>query len=106
MNRELRNIESIRPRSEIIWYLTLPDIIFLVIVTSITYLIRDIAFTPIKDLLFIGTFVNFLFLLKPSKNNPGKSHLIMMYLAVRRVVTGSYKMVESLDAREYEVKHE
>lgn len=102
MNRELRNIESIRPRSELFLFLTIPDIIFLVLVTGAFYLIRDLAFTPVKELLWIGTGINFLFLLKPSKNNPGKSHLIMMYLALRRYMSGAYKQVASLDAREYE----
>lgn len=102
MSRELRNIESIRPRSEIFLFLTIPDILFLVLVTFAFYLIRDLAFTPVKELLWIGTGINFLFLLKPSKNNPGKSHLVMMYLALRRYMSGLYKQVASLDAREYE----
>jgi len=102
MNRELRNIESIRPRNELFWFLTMPDLLFLIFVVGSVWVIRDLAYQPLKEFLWIGTGINCLFLLKPSKNNPGKSHMIMMYLSVRRFVTGSGRTIKSIDGREFE----
>ncbi|MGX6962245.1 DUF5592 family protein [Vagococcus xieshaowenii] len=101
MNRELRNIESIRPRTEIIGFLTLFDIIFIVLILGVAYLIRGIVYPPFELIFLIGTAINILFLLKPSKNNPGKSHIAMMYLMIRRFVSGSHQPVKSIDVREY-----
>ncbi|OTO03235.1 hypothetical protein [Enterococcus sp. 5B3_DIV0040] len=106
MDRELRNIESLRPKMRIIWFLTIQDIVFIVLITAAFWAIRKVAFPPLQEVFWVGTGIQLLFLLKPPKSNPDKSHLLMMYLTLRRFITGQYKWYRSIDSHDFQDKED
>lgn len=99
--RELRNVESIRPKKELFFSYSIVDILLIFFVTGISYLIRGIVYDPF-EFVFVGfTAVNCIFLLKEPKSNPKKKHVNVMLLSVLRVVKKLNAPIRSIDLYEY-----
>lgn len=99
---ELENVESIRPKREIKGWLTLPDLIFIILVTGISALIRGIVYPLFEIPFVVFTGINALFLVKPPKENPKQKNYTMLWLVVRRYFFKEYDSYRSIDVREFD----
>lgn len=99
--RELRNVESVRPKRELFFSYSIVDVLIILFVTGMAYLIRGIVYDPF-EFVFVGfTAVNCIFLLKEPKSNPKKKHINVMLLSVLRVVKKLNAPIRSIDLYEY-----
>ncbi|MBP2098810.1 DUF5592 family protein [Enterococcus rivorum] len=101
MSQKLENVESIRPKREIKGWLSLPDFIFIIVVTVISFFIRGIVFPLFEIPFVIFTFLNAVFLVKPPKENPKQKNYNMLWLILRRYFFKEYLPFRSIDVREF-----
>ncbi|MBO0423388.1 DUF5592 family protein [Enterococcus plantarum] len=99
---ELENVESIRPKREIKGWLTLPDLIFVVILGVVSFFIRGIVYPKFEILFVVFTVINALLLVKPPKENPNQKNYNMMLLIFRRYFFKEYECYRSIDVREFD----
>lgn len=99
--RELRNVESIRPKKELFFSYSIVDILLILLITGMAYLVRGIVFDPFEYIFVAFTMLNAIFLLKEPKSNPKKKHINVMLLSVLRVVKKLNVPIRSIDLYEY-----
>lgn len=101
---DLKNVESIRPKRELIGWLSLPDLIFVGLITGISYLVRGLAH-PVFEIPFVlFTGLNAVLLVKPPKENPKQKNYTMLWLILRRYFFKEYTCYRSIDIREFSEK--
>ncbi|MGM0285750.1 MULTISPECIES: DUF5592 family protein [unclassified Enterococcus] len=99
--RELRNVESIRPKKELIFSYSVVDLLFIFFITGMAYLLRGIVYDPF-EYIFVGfTVANCIFLFKEPKSNPKKKHVNVMFLSILRVFKKLNAPIRSIDLYEY-----
>lgn len=99
---ELENVDRIRPKREIKGWLTLPDLIFILVITLISWVIRGMVYPLFEIPFVVFTAFNGLFLVKPPKENPGQKNMTMLWLVLRRYFFKEYECFRSIDVREFD----